>query len=148
MSCNLELAIGLGLASVASSCHRDMVDQPHYETYSPSSRWSDGTSARPLPEGTVAREPAPDDAEDLPGPGVGTRTELPFALTADGLARGRELYGVYCTPCHGALGDGRGMVVQRGFQQPPSYHSDRLRQAPYGHVYQVITQGFGAMLEP
>jgi mono/diheme cytochrome c family protein len=66
-------------------------------------------------------------------------------VTRDVLARGRERYNIYCTPCHDRLGEGRGMIVQRGFPPPPSYHIDRLRQAPVGHFYSVITNGYGTM---
>jgi mono/diheme cytochrome c family protein len=68
---------------------------------------------------------------------------VPFS--AELLARGHERFDIYCTPCHDRLGTGRGMVVRRGFKQPPSYHIDRLRQAPAGHFFDVMTNGFGAM---
>jgi mono/diheme cytochrome c family protein len=70
---------------------------------------------------------------------------FPFPITRQVLERGRERYNIYCTPCHGYTGEGRGMIVQRGFPQPPSYHTDRLRQAPVGHLYDVISNGYGAM---
>jgi mono/diheme cytochrome c family protein len=72
-------------------------------------------------------------------------TAFPFHVTHQTIDRGHERYNIYCSPCHGRLGDGRGMIVQRGFQQPPSFHIDRLRQAPVGHFFDVITNGFGAM---
>jgi mono/diheme cytochrome c family protein len=62
------------------------------------------------------------------------------------LARGQQRYSIYCTPCHSRLGDGNGMIVQRGLKHPPSYHEARLKQAPLGHFYDVMTNGFGAML--
>jgi hypothetical protein len=70
---------------------------------------------------------------------------FPFPVTRAVLDRGRERYNIFCTPCHGWTGDGDGMIVQRGFRPPPSYHTDRLRQAPVGHFFSVITNGFGAM---
>jgi hypothetical protein len=70
---------------------------------------------------------------------------IPFPVTRDGLERGRERYNIYCAPCHARTGDGNGMIVQRGYRRPPSYHIDRLRQAPLGHFFDVITNGFGAM---
>ena len=71
--------------------------------------------------------------------------EFPFPITPADLQRGREEYNVFCTPCHGYTGTGNGMIVQRGFPQPPSYHIDRLRQAPAGHFFEVMTNGFGRM---
>jgi mono/diheme cytochrome c family protein len=71
--------------------------------------------------------------------------QLPLQLTPDLLARGRERFEIYCAVCHGAIGDGRGEVVRRGFPAPPSYHSERLRQAPIGHFYDVISNGYGVM---
>jgi hypothetical protein len=70
---------------------------------------------------------------------------FPFPITLQDLDRGQERYNIYCTPCHDRLGNGEGMVVRRGFRRPPSYHIDRLRQAPPGYLFDVITNGFGAM---
>lgn len=72
-------------------------------------------------------------------------TELPFELTREVLERGRERYDIYCSPCHGLDGAGGGVAVQRGFPQPPSFHTQRLREAPPGHYFDVITNGFGVM---
>jgi mono/diheme cytochrome c family protein len=72
---------------------------------------------------------------------------FPFEITADVLARGRERYDIYCSPCHDYTGSGRGMIVQRGHKQPPSFHTPRLRQAPAGYYFDVITNGFGAMYD-
>ena len=77
--------------------------------------------------------------------GYQTRPVAPPPVTLALLQRGQERYRIYCTPCHSELGDGRGMVVQRGFPAPPSYHIERLRQAPVEHFYDVITNGYGAM---
>ncbi len=70
---------------------------------------------------------------------------MPFPVTLDVLARGQQRFNIYCAPCHSRLGDGNGMIVQRGYRQPPSYHTDRLRKAPLGYFFDVITHGFGAM---
>src|SRR5262249_34943695 len=70
---------------------------------------------------------------------------FPFPMTREDLTRGQQRFNIYCSPCHSRLGDGTGLVVQRGFRQPPSYHIDRLKQAPVGHFFDVITNGFGAM---
>ncbi|HEV8292742.1 MAG TPA: cytochrome c, partial [Tepidisphaeraceae bacterium] len=93
-------------------------------------------SSRALPEGTVSRDAA------FPGT---IPDDFPFAITRKDLARGQERYNIYCSVCHGFVGDGDGMVVRRGFTKPPSFHSDHFREHPPGHIVQVITNGFGAM---
>jgi hypothetical protein len=124
-----------------------MHDQPKFIPLRPSSFFADGRSARPLPEGTVARGHLNDDTAFLTGKGPDGKllTEFPRPMTKAVLLRGQERFNIYCTPCHSRLGDGNGMVVKRGFRHPPSYHIDRLRQAPVGHFFDVITNGFGAM---
>lgn len=103
------------------------------------------TSRAPV-EGTVARGTLQDDAAFFTGKeGGAAANALPFQLTADVLNRGEERYNIYCTPCHGVAGRGDGMIVRRGYRQPPSFHVDRLQQAPLGHFYDVMTNGFGAM---
>jgi mono/diheme cytochrome c family protein len=131
-----------------AGCHRDMQDQPRYDTYEASSFFDNGMSARPLIEGTVARGQLNDDEPYYFGRENGQPiTALPHQVTANRalLERGRERYTIYCSMCHSRLGDGNGMVVQRGFRKPPSYHIERLREAPAGHFFDVITNGFGAM---
>jgi mono/diheme cytochrome c family protein len=66
-------------------------------------------------------------------------------ITSQALDRGRERYDIYCSPCHGATGDGNGIVIRRGFPTPPSYHIPRLRNAPAGHFFDVMTRGYGVM---
>ena len=85
------------------------------------------------------------DALDIGERPSGDPDALPFALTAEVLDRGEQRYNIYCTPCHGLAGNGDGMIARRGYRQPPSYHIDRLRAAPLGHFYDVMTSGFGAM---
>jgi mono/diheme cytochrome c family protein len=121
----MRLAVAL-LALLALAACDDMADQPKAKRYSPASQ-SAGTGAIP---GAVARE---------------TRDTAPPPLDLALLQRGRERFDVFCSPCHGRVGDGDGMIVERGFPAPPSYHIDRLRQAPTQHFYDVITQGYGAM---
>ncbi len=107
---------------------------------------TDGSSARPLVEGTVARGTLQDDEAFFTGKnGDVAVKELPFAVDEAVLNRGQERFNIYCTPCHDKTGGGNGMVVQRGFRQPPSYHIDRLRQADAGYFFDVMTNGFGAM---
>jgi mono/diheme cytochrome c family protein len=135
------VAIALTLFAVA--CRQDMQDQPKYKPLAPSRFFSDGKSARQLVEGTVPFQPGGKAISSMID-GAKTTT-LPFALTPQVMDRGQERFNIYCAPCHGRLGYGDGMVVQRGFLAPPSYHIDRLRQAPVGHFYDVMTNGFGAM---
>jgi mono/diheme cytochrome c family protein len=125
-----------------------MHDQPKYRPYRGSETFADGRSARPLVPGTVARGTLREDAVLYTGKvGSGFVAELPVPLTAELLARGRQRYEVFCSPCHGRTGRGDGMIVQRGFKKPSSYHVDRLRQMPIGYFYDVITNGFGAMAD-
>lgn len=129
-----------------AACRQDMHDQPKLTAYEPSPFFADQRSARPAIEGTVAQGHLNED-ELLHTGRVGGQpaTMFPFAVDEALMRRGRERYDIFCTPCHGLTGDGDGMVVQRGYRRPPSFHIDRLRQAPPGHMYDVITNGFGAM---
>jgi mono/diheme cytochrome c family protein len=120
-----------------------MQDQPKYKPLGTSRFFSDGRASRPLVEGTATFRPT---GEAPPPPVEDPKaTALPFAITPQALDRGQERFNIYCAPCHGRTGYGNGMVAQRGFRPPPSYHIDRLRQAPVGHFYDVMTNGFGAM---
>jgi len=123
-----------------------MDDQPRYEPLEASRFFPDGQSSRPRVEGTVARGELHADAALYTGKTGGRLVEkLPVPLTADLLARGRERYDIYCSPCHDRVGTGKGMIVRRGYREPPSLHIERLRQAPAGHFFDVMTSGFGAM---
>jgi len=138
------MAVLLPLALTA--CRQDMQDQPRYRAYQSSKFFRNGTSARHAPEGTVARGQLRSD--ELLYTGMTNNkpaAEFPFPVTRAVLDRGQERYNIYCSPCHGFTGDGNGMIVQRGFSRPPSYHIQRLREAPPGHFYDVISNGFGAM---
>jgi cytochrome c5 len=137
----------LACAVVTGGCTQHMAVQPYQRPYTASEVFSDGTSARPLPADTVARGHTADDALLLTGKDATGQdsTVFPFPITRDVLNRGRDRFEIYCVPCHGYTGDGDGLVVQRGFNPPPSYHSDRLRQAPVGHFFDVVSNGFGAM---
>ena len=129
-----------------ASCRSDMHVQPRYNPLDPSAFFDDGRSARPEVPGTVARGQLRIDQHLYKGKVDGKEAEtFPFPVTRAVLERGRNRFNIFCTPCHGYAGDGRGMIVQRGFPPPPSYHIDRLRQAPPGHFYSVITNGSGAM---
>lgn len=131
---------------LGAGCRQDMHDQPKYIPLRPSAFFDDGRSQRPLMEGTVARGQLHADQEFYLGK-VKDRPvqEFPFVITREILARGQERFNIYCAPCHGRTGGGRGMIVERGYRAPPSFHIDRLRQAAAGYIYDVITNGFGAM---
>ena len=135
------------LLALVAGCRQDMHDQPKYKPLRASTLFRDGLSARSLPADTVARGHLDEDVELYTGKTAGGKLveALPVPFTPELLERGRERFNIYCTPCHDRLGTGRGMVVRRGFKQPPSYHIDRLRQAPAGHFFDVMTNGFGAM---
>jgi mono/diheme cytochrome c family protein len=136
----------LPLLALLSGCRQDMHDGPRYRPYRASDFFADGSSARPLVEGTVARGFLRDDTHLYEGKVNGQpATSFPFPITRADLDRGQERYNIYCTPCHGRTGEGNGMVVQRGYKTAASYHVDRLRNAPVGYFYDVMSNGFGAM---
>ena len=129
-----------------AACHRDMYEQPSKRPLEPSPLFPDRASARPLEPGTVSREDAPDlDAAETGLQDGRLVLDVPVPITPQLLARGQEQFGIYCAVCHGADGYGQGMIVQRGFPPPPSFHTDRLRQAPAGHFFDVMTRGYGVM---
>ena len=132
-----------------AGCRQDMHMQPRYAPLSPSAFFEDHRSARPMVEGTVARGQLRTNRgfyTGKTGPGDDTTVaEFPFPVTREVLQRGQDRFNIFCSPCHGRAGDGQGMIVQRGYLAPPSYHTDRLRQAPVGHFVDVITNGYGAM---
>lgn len=141
-----RIFLTLVLACASLACRRDMQDQPKYIPLRSSDFFADGRSARPIPEGTVARGELRADKVFFTGKsGEQFVDRLPFPVTRQVLQRGEERFNIYCTPCHGRLGNGLGMIVRRGLKRPPSYHIDRLRQVPIGYFYDVITNGFGAM---
>lgn len=137
----LALILGAGVG-----CRQDMHNQPRLKPLRMSDFYADKRGSRPVLEGTVARGQLKEDAYLYTGkinnqPG----NVFPMPVTDKVLARGRERFNIYCTPCHSRVGDGNGMIVQRGLRRPPSFHIDRLRNAPVGHFFDVMTNGFGAM---
>lgn len=124
-----------------------MHNQPKYKPLRETDYYPDLRSARPLVPGTVARGQLRADVSFNTGLGADQQpvTTLPFPLTRKVLERGRERYNIYCAPCHSEIGDGNGMIVQRGYLRPPSLHDDRLRRAPLGHFVDVMTNGLGGM---
>lgn len=124
----------------------DMYDQAKYKTLAPSPLFDDGRSERRPPRDSVALDQgAIADSSSGRRGAAAVDDAMPKPITMAMLVRGRQRYQVYCEPCHGAGGDGDGMVVRRGFPTPPSYHTDRLRDAPDQHLYQVISNGYGIM---
>ena len=162
-------------AFALAGCERgmhEMYDQPKYKPLTPTTLFADGNSSRPRVAGSVPRSSGAlagtssgrNGTVDLvapSGPAVGLDAQgrsllqsgytivpvysNPLPITAALLARGRERFNIYCAPCHSAAGDGDGMIARRGFPSPPSYHTERLRNAPDSHFYQVISNGYGVM---
>jgi len=136
------------VVAAGAACRQDMHDQPKYRPFRQSDFYADQRSARPFVTGTVARGSLREDAVYFTGKnGSDFVAELPVKVTPALLARGQEQFQVFCSPCHGRTGRGDGMIVQRGFKAPSSYHVDRLRAMPVGYFYDVITNGFGAMAD-
>ncbi len=152
MTTNFRLRFLLGLAGlsaslVASGCRQDMQDQPKYKTLGQSHFFEDGRDSRPIPANTVARGTLNEDPAFYQGKVDGKDIEyFPVPITQAVIERGQNRFDIYCSPCHGRLGNGLGMIVRRGMKQPPSYHIDRLRTAPVGHFFDVVTNGYGVML--
>ena len=157
-------ALLLAFALALTGCRQKMTDTPRYEVYERSLFFDDSLSARPILDGTVARSaprtdfyagtnPYYDEEGVLRLGGTATSADyenrlvraFPFEVTREVLERGQQRYNIYCAPCHGRTGNGQGMIVQRGLRAPVSYHTERLRNAPVGHFYNVITNGYGAM---
>ena len=133
-------------AFVLSGCRQDMHDQPKYIPLRQSAFFADSRSARPLVAGTVARGQLREDTLLYTGKMNGVDADIfPFPVDAALMARGQERFNIHCSPCHGRTGEGNGMIVRRGYRPPPTYHQDRLRSAPAGHFFDVMTNGFGAM---
>ncbi len=138
----------LGFAALLCGCRSDMQNSPKAKTLRPSRFFDDRMTARQLVAGTVPATGLADDELLYNGTMNGkVATVFPFPITREVLERGRDRFDIYCSPCHGRLGNGDGMIVRRGFRPPPSYHIDRLRKAPVGHFYEVITHGFGSMYD-
>ena len=150
-------------------CRYDMQDQPRLKPYKESDFFKDGKAMQNPPDGTVARGKLNENKAFYTGkkenadPNIQVETttdatgntlvssfpndveEFPIPLTKELVDRGQERYNIYCIVCHGPVGKGDGMVVRRGFPQPPTYHDDRLRNAPVGHFFDVMTNGWGKM---
>jgi mono/diheme cytochrome c family protein len=136
----------VAMSVLLAACRQDMHDAPRYEPLEASAFFANGAASRTLVANTVPRGFLREDELLYTGKVSGQFADtFPMAVTADVMARGQERYNVFCSPCHGRTGVGNGMIVQRGFRQPPSYHEQRLREAPAGYFFDVMTNGFGAM---
>jgi hypothetical protein len=131
---------------VLAGCRQDMHDQPKFIPQRGTTFFADGRSARPQVENTVARGQLHEDSYFYTGMVNGAEgATMPFPVTLDVLARGQERYNVYCTPCHSRVGNGAGMIVQRGYSKAGNFHTMRLQAAPLGHFFNVISNGYGSM---
>jgi len=166
-SCTLPLLLMLLLVLLAAGCRRDMQDQPKMKPYRGTSFFGDGTSMRQPIDGTIPRGQLKTDTEyytgkkaKSPGATPAVRPQaafeqansfpddidtFPFSVTKEVVDRGHERYDIFCSACHGLTGNGDGMIVRRGFRRAASFNDDRLRQAPVGHFFDAITNGWGAM---
>jgi mono/diheme cytochrome c family protein len=142
----LYLCAGAVAFLTLTACRNDMQDNPRYKPLASSDFFSDHRSARPLVEGTVARGHLRIDEARYTGKIAGEDIDqFPIPIAKADIERGQTRFNIYCTPCHGRVGDGNGMVVLRGYRQAASYYTDKLMKAPVGHFFDVITNGFGAM---
>ena len=141
-----SIALILAVTLTAAGCRQDMQDQPKFIPQRGTEFFADGRSARNQVAGTVARGQEQSGSYFLTGMSGGKEGDgLPFPVTMTVLERGQERFNIYCSPCHSRVGNGQGRIVQRGYQQAADFHSDRLREAPAGHFFNVITHGYGAM---
>lgn len=142
----LPVIVALLLFSLLSACRQDMHDQPRYESYETSELFENASASRLPPEGTVARGHLKNDALLYTGKVGGEFSAVfPYKVTRDILTRGQERYNIFCSPCHDRVGNGNGIIVQRGMKKPPSFHIVRLREAEPGYFFDVITNGYSAM---
>jgi cytochrome c553 len=138
-------ALLLMALALAAACRQDMHDQPKYKALRPSPFFADGRTSRPLVDGTVARGHLDLDTARTTGKSGATYAANPLPRSEATFQHGRERYDIYCSPCHDRVGTGNGMIVERGYKQPPSFHQDRLRNVADGYLFETMTQGFGVM---
>jgi len=151
----VSVAVAASLALAGCRVPQKMADQPQFDPYEKTSFFPDESSARPLVEGTVPSPrvegtlaqvgTGPNELFDTGREGGQFSDNFPLPLTPELMAHGKERFEIYCTPCHGRVGEGNGMIVARGYKHPPSYHSDALRSRKNGYIFDVITNGFGVM---
>lgn len=142
-----RLAAAAAVLFAAAGCRQDMHDQPRIRPLAENAFFADGSGSRLLPANTVARGELRDDIPFHTGQAAdgALLTEVPMPVTRELLVRGQERFDIFCAPCHGRAAEGTGMVVQRGYKKPSSFHVDRLRQAPVAYFYYVMSNGFGVM---
>lgn len=141
------LFAGIVCCGALNACRQDMFNQPYFRPLTKNEFYSDDASARPLPPNTIPQEnfivdTALSTGKDPTGKWI---QSIPVPITQELLARGQNRFQIYCSECHGYVGNGDGMIVQRGFPAPQTYHSDRLRTAPAGYFFDIITNGYGVM---
>jgi cbb3-type cytochrome c oxidase subunit III len=145
-STKLRRACLLAACLWSIACQQKMADQPRYEPLQRSEFFDDQRAARPPIEGTVARGQLDADEHFYRGKVGGAPAKtFPFPIDRQFLRRGRERFEIFCSPCHDRVGTGQGMIVRRGYRPPPSLHGERLRAAPPGQFFDVVSRGFGAM---
>lgn len=142
-------------ALFVAACHLDMYDQPRLDAYQTSDATRNGVSQQPILPNVVSRDQVPGQADTTYSRLVGVQstgtvsdtetTSNPLTVNDTVLSRGKERYGVYCVPCHGALGNGRGVVATQFKPGPPSFYIDRLVNQTDGHFFNIITNGQGLM---
>jgi cytochrome c553 len=141
-----KIAAAAACVLLLSACRNDMHNQPRYKPLAATDFFGDGRSARPAIEDTVARGQLRLDPAHYTGKINGKDIDyIPIKVDKQDLLRGQERFNIYCSPCHGRLGNGHGMIVTRGLRQPPSYLDQRLVDAPIGHFFDVMTNGYGSM---
>ena len=150
MMMQVRTATVMGAAAamlVLAGCRQDMHNQPKFYPQRGADRsiMADGRSARPQVLNTVARNQTQDEYFMTGMIGGKEGDGLPIPLNADTIARGQERYNIYCTACHSRVGNGVGMIVQRGYRPAGNFHTDRMRAMPLGHFFNVMTNGYGAM---
>jgi hypothetical protein len=139
-------AAAMAAMLVLAGCRQDMHNEPKFVPQRGTTFFPDGRSVRPQVADTVARNQGDEDSYFYTGIQGGKEGDgLPMALTPAVMERGQERYNIYCTPCHSRVGNGDGMIVQRGYRPAGNFHTDRLRNAPLGHFFAVMTNGYGAM---
>ncbi len=142
----ISVSAACAMTLVLAGCRQDMQDQPKFYPQRGTTLFADGRSVRPQVENTVGRDQLHEDSYFYTGLQDGKEGDgLPIPLTAATMQRGQERFNIYCTPCHSRVGNGDGMIVQRGYRPAGNFHTDRLRSAPLGHFFAVMTNGYGAM---
>jgi mono/diheme cytochrome c family protein len=145
--CTSARLVFIAIALLASAgCRQDMHNQPKYQPFERNPFFADQRASRPLVPGVVARGHLDEDQAFFTGASAaGPLATNPLPLTRELLMRGQERFNINCSPCHDRVGGGAGMIVQRGYKQPQTFHSDRLRGMPDGYFFQVMTKGFAVM---